>query len=90
MEPSNERVTALIKQLSEDPQLLVQVEALVAEIKDECGKLSSADEAEDAVVSRIRQLGRAALTSWAQQRCARQNQTRPAQARRCAKKNCAG
>lgn len=79
-----------MKRLREHPELLEQVEALAAEMVDETGVLRTADEAEDALVVRMRAMGRVALIGWAQRRCAQVNTAAPAGGRKAGKKNCTG
>jgi len=83
-------VEALIARLRAQPEMAAQVEALLDEIDNRGGTLATADAAEEAVVARVRLLGQAALTAWAQQRCVQLNAERPAHARRGGKKNSAG
>ena len=90
MKPNQERVEALTKRLAERPELFAQVEAMVAEVHDEAGSLQTGDEAEDAVVARIRTMGRVALEEWMRRRSAQLNATAPAKARAEGKKNSAG
>lgn len=90
MEPIATRVEELIKRLRGHPELLEQMEALAAEVVDEAGALRTADEAEDALVARMRAVGRVALTGWAQRRCAQVNTAAPAGGRKAGKKNCIG
>ena len=83
-------VEALIARLREQPELAAQVAALLDEIENRGGTLATADAAENTVVARVRLLGQAALTAWAQRRCAQLNAERPEHARRGGKKNSAG
>lgn len=76
--------------LEQHPELWTQVAALLDEVENRAGTLGTADEAEEALVVRVRQLGQAGLTAWAQGRCAQLTATAPAQARRGAKKNSGG
>lgn len=85
-----ERIEALLKRLREQPELCEQVEALLGEVEDVTGRLVTADQAEDAVVERVRSIGQVALTRWAQGRCDQLNAQRPAGTRRDSKKNSAG
>lgn len=54
--------------LQRHPQLYEHVSALLDEVENRAGALNTGDEAEDAIVERMRQLGRQALTQWAEQR----------------------
>jgi hypothetical protein len=90
MEPKHERVEALTKRLAEHPELFAQVEAMMAEVQDETRSLQTGDDAEDAVVARIRTMGRVALEEWMRRRSAQLNATAPARARAEGKKNSAG
>jgi peptidoglycan hydrolase CwlO-like protein len=90
MEPNQERREALTKRLAEHPELFAQVEAMLAEVQDEKRSLQTGDDAEDAVVARIRTMGRVALEEWMRRRSAQLNATAPAKARAEGKKNSAG
>ena len=85
-----EQLDALVNRLREHPEMLEQVEALLDEVENRTGALGTADQAEDAVVERMRSLGHAALTRWAQRRCEQLNDKAPPQARKDSKKNCDG
>jgi hypothetical protein len=58
----------LEKRLAKHPSLRAQVERLLDEVENRGGELNTADEAEDAVVTRVRELGRLALQRWAEER----------------------
>lgn len=90
MHMTPERLDALVNRLREQPEMLAQVEALLEEVENRTGVLGTADQAEDAVVERMRSLGQAALTRWAQRRCEQLNTEAPPQARKDSKKNCGG
>jgi hypothetical protein len=77
MEMTPEREEAIIKRLQAQPELQAQVEGLVDEVENRTGELNTADEAEEAMVGRVRAMGRAALNRWAQQRCAQLNAVAP-------------
>jgi hypothetical protein len=80
----------LEKRLAKHPGLRAQVERLLEEVENRGGELNTADEAEDAVVARVRELGRMALQRWAEER-ARAVQPPPQPGlRRGGKKNSAG
>lgn len=76
--------------LQRHPQLYAQVAALLDEVENRAGALNTGDEAEDAIVERMRQFGRQALTQWAQQRHAAVQPERTAGLRQVGKKNSAG
>ena len=59
---------------------------MLDEIENRTGALTTADAAEDALVARVPQLGRAGLTAWAQQHCVQLNATPPPSARNGPKK----
>lgn len=80
----------LAERLAKHPEVRAQVAALLDEVENRTGALGTADEAEDALIARVRQMGHAGLTAWAQARTAQLNATAPAQARRGAKKNSTG
>ena len=58
----------LMMRLQRYPQLYEHVAALLDEVENRAGTLNTGDQAEDAIVERIRQMGRQALTQWAEQR----------------------
>jgi hypothetical protein len=59
---------------------------MMAEVQDEKRSLQTGDDAEDAVVARIRTMGRVALEEWMRRRSAQLNATAPAKARAEGKK----
>jgi hypothetical protein len=63
---------------------------LLEEVENRAGGLGTADQAEEAMIERMRRLGQAGLTAWAQGRCAQLNAEAPAKARRSGKKNSGG
>lgn len=87
---ANKATLTLAERLAQHPELSAQVAALLDEVENQAGALGTADEAEDALVARVRQMGRAGLTAWAERRHALLNAAAPARARRGAKKNSAG
>lgn len=58
----------LFARLQLHPQLYEHVAALLDEVENRAGTLNTGDQAEEAIVARIRQMGRLALTRWAEQR----------------------
>lgn len=90
MHMNPERLDGLVNRLREHPEMVEQMEALLDEVENRAGLLGTADQAEDALVERMRCLGQAALTRWAQQRCAQLNASAPPQARKDSKKNSGG
>jgi hypothetical protein len=76
--------------LQRHPQLYEQMAALLDEVENRAGALNTGDEAEDAIVERMRQIGRQALTQWAEQRHAAVQPARTAVLRQAGKKNSAG
>jgi hypothetical protein len=87
---ANKATRTLAERLAKHPELKAQVAALIDEVENRAETLGTADEAEDALIARVRQLGRAGLTAWAERRHALLNAAAPARARRGAKKNSAG
>ena len=87
---ANKDTLTLAERLAQHPELKAQVAALLDEVENQAGALGTADAAEDALIARVRQLGRAGLTAWAQERSAQLNSAAPARARRGAKKNSGG
>jgi hypothetical protein len=90
MEMNPEREEEIMKRLKKQPELLKQVEGLLDEVENKSGALGTADQAEDAMVERVRAIGRAALNRWAQQRCEQLNAAVPPGARKGGKKNSGG
>jgi hypothetical protein len=90
MDDTAEPASELEKRLAKYPGLRTQVERLLDEVENRAGALNSADEAEDAVVTRMRELGQMALQRWAEEReRAVQPPSQPGW-RRGGKKNSAG
>jgi hypothetical protein len=90
MAETSQRKRSLEERLAEHPGLREQVEGLLQEVENEKGRITTADEAEDAVVERLRQMGREALRSWAQQRQQALDAPKNPGERQGGKKNCAG
>ena len=87
---SSEATLALVARLQRHPQLQAQVTALLDEVENRAGALNTGDEAEDAIVERMRQFGRQALTQWAEQRHAAVQPARTPGLLQVGKKNSAG
>jgi hypothetical protein len=90
MEPKSENKISLEERLRAHPQLRTHVERMLDEVENRDGALNTADEAEEALVIRLRVMGREALLEWAQQR---QEQVQPGwapQLRRGGQKNSSG
>lgn len=87
---ANEETLTLAERLGKHPELKAQVAALLDEVENQAGALGTADEAEEALIARVRQIGRAGLTAWAEGRSAQLNAVVPARARRGSKKNSGG
>ncbi|MGH7957079.1 MAG: hypothetical protein ACREH8_08710 [Opitutaceae bacterium] len=87
---SPETAADLFTRLQRHPQLYSQVAALLDEVENRAGALNTGDEAEDAIVERMRQFGRQALTRWAEQRHAEVQPARTPGLRQVGKKNSAG
>jgi len=88
--PSPENAADLVARLQRHPHLYEQVAALLDEVENRAGALNTGDEAEDAIVERMRQFGREALAQWAEQRHAAVQPVRTAGLRQVGKKNSAG
>ena len=58
----------MVERLGKHPELRDQVKGLLDEVENRASKLNPADEAEDALVERVREIGREALRNWAQRR----------------------
>jgi urease accessory protein UreH len=81
---------SLEARLRAHPILRTQVERLLDEVENRGGALNTADEAEDALVVRLRAMGQEALREWAQQREAQVQPGWAPQLRRGGKKNSNG
>lgn len=88
--PSPENAAALVARLQCHPQLYEQMARLLDEVENRAGALNTGDEAEDAIVERMRQFGREALTQWAEQRHAAVQPAPTAGLRHVGKKNSTG
>lgn len=88
--PASENTADLVARLQRHPQLYEQVSALLDEVENRAGALNTADQAEDAIVERMRQFSRRALTQWAEQRQAAIQPAGATDLRRGGKKNSAG
>jgi len=87
---SPETAADLSARLQRHPQLQAQVAALLDEVENRAGALNTGDEAEDAIVERMRQFGRQALRDWAEQRHTEVQPARARGLRQVGKKNSAG
>lgn len=87
---TQEQTAELMVRLQRHPELLEQVVALLDEVDNRAGTLNTGDDAEDAIVERVRQLGRQALTGWAERRHAAVQPVRTPGLRQGGKKNSAG
>ncbi len=87
---ANEAALTPAERLAKYPELKAQVAALLDEVENRAGAQGTADAAEKALIARVRPMGRAGPTAWAEQRHAQLNAAAPARARRSAKKNSAG
>lgn len=77
----------LLKMLRENPELMEPMKGLLEEVRDECGELERADEAEEALVKRVREIGRLGLAGWAKRKAEQEEEKPPeAGARRGSKK----
>jgi hypothetical protein len=87
---SQETALELAVRLQRHPELFAQTAALLDEVENRAGALNTGDDAEDAIVERMRQFGRQALTRWAEQRQAAVQPARTPGLRQGGKKNSAG
>jgi len=87
---SQESAAELMTRLQRHPELFAQTAALLDEVENRAGALTTGDDAEDAIVERMRQFGRQALTGWAEQRQAAVQPARAPGLRQAGKKNSAG
>lgn len=88
--PELEKKLTLEERLRAHPELRAHLERLLDEVENRGGQLNTADEAEDALVERMRAMGREALHQWAQQRQEQVQPDRERLLRRGGKKNSSG
>jgi hypothetical protein len=91
MSKNNEEAGAeeLVRRLAMHPELMHQMRGLLDEVENRAGGYRTADEAEDALIERVRSIGRTGLNDWAKREAAKL-ETPPPRARRGAKKKSAG
>lgn len=80
----------LVRRLERHPELMEQVVGMLDEVENSSGRLRTVDDAEDAVVERLRKMGQVALTTWARRESDSVGASLPAGARRSGKKNSGG
>jgi hypothetical protein len=90
MEPKPEIKISLEERLRAHPQLRTHIEHLLDEVENRGGALNTADQAEEALVTRLRAMGQHALVEWAQQRQVQVQPEWAPQLRRGGKKNSSG
>jgi len=83
---SPESAADLVARLQHHPHLYSQMAALLDEVENRAGALNTGDEAQDAIVERMRQFGREALSGWAQRRHAEVQPARTPGVRQVGKK----
>jgi hypothetical protein len=84
-----EEVESLAVRLARHPELRSQIEGLLDEVENRAGELTTADDAEEALIGRMRKIGQAGLRDWAE-REAGKLEVPPPGARRGAKKKSGG
>jgi hypothetical protein len=87
---SEKNRAGLLTRLERHPELYTQVVALLDEVENCSGTLNTADEAEDALAQRLREMSRQALTRWAEHRHDAVQPARTPGLRKVGKKNFAG
>jgi len=92
MEKRNEEEAAesVVKRLEKHPELMRQIEGLLDEVENRSGELRTADEAEEALIKRMRQIGRSGLSDWAEREEAKQATGERPGAKRGTKKKSGG
>ena len=85
-----ENKESLEERLRAHPALRTHVERMLEEVENRGGKLNTADEAEDALVTRLRAMGQEALSDWAKQRQVQMQPGWAPELRRGGKKNSGG
>jgi hypothetical protein len=77
----------LLNKIRRHPQIKEQITGMLEEVEDERGELRTADEVEEALVRRVRELGRLGVEGWAQKKAAQADQRQAGQGgRRSGKK----
>jgi len=89
-QPRSSLAPEFLARLEQYPQLCDQFAQLLDEMENRAGACNTADEAEDAVVERMRALGRITLAQWAEQRQAGVQPPRASGLRQGGKKKSAG
>ena len=90
MEADPKKQVMLEERLRAHPELREHIERLLDEVGNRGGVLNTADEAEDALVVRLRAMGREAIQAWAQRRQVEVQPGWEPQLRRGGKKNSGG
>mgnify|MGYP001561416745 FL=1 len=90
MDPKSENRESLEERLRAHPVLRTHIERMLDEVENRGGVLNTADEAEDALVTRMRAMARDGLLEWAQQRQAHVQPGWAPQLRQAGKKNSVG
>jgi len=88
--PAAATASDLFARLRQYPQLCDSIGIMLDEMENRTGTLNTADQAEDAIVERIRQFGRQMLNQWAQQKHAAVQPGRTPELRQGGKKKSAG
>lgn len=68
MDPQNQeaqRAQKILRQLQANPELMEQMEGLMALLESETAMGRKADEVEEEIIERLRALGRGSLQGWA-------------------------
>jgi hypothetical protein len=77
----------LADRLARHPELMSQIKGLLDEVENQAGGLKTADEAEDALIGRMRKIGQTVLTDWAKRETAKLSVPPPGMRRGSKKKS---
>lgn len=84
-----EEARKLAERLARHPELLRQITGLLDEVENQAGGFKTADDAEEALIVRVRKIGQTGLNDWAMREAAKL-EVPPVGARRGAKKKFIG
>jgi hypothetical protein len=87
--PEEQEAQQLTERLARHPELLSQIKGLLEEVENGADGFKTADEAEEALIKRMRKIGQVGLTDWATREAAKL-EAPPLGSRRGSKKKSVG